>query len=211
MNALIIGSGGDVDKVCLENIKVDYVICADGGLEKAEKLGMKPDVILGDFDSVDRSVLENYSHLNIKTVTFPSEKDYTDMELAVEHALQIGAKSIVMIGATGTRLDHTMANIQLLEKYHYLGIDIVIIDNNNYIKIISDNTDMEIKYKKNCFISLVPVTEKIEGLTLVGFKYPLADVVVKRGTTFLISNEIIQETGRIILKKGTALVFISND
>ena len=211
MNALIIGSGGDVDKSRLEGIKADYVICADGGLEKAEKLGLKPDLILGDFDSVDLSVLKNYRQLNIETVTFPSEKDYTDMELAVENALQRGAKNIVMTGATGTRLDHTMANIQLLEKYHRLGIDIVIIDNNNYIKIISDNTDMEIEYKKDCFVSLVPVTEKIEGLTLKGFKYPLTDVIVERGTTFLISNEIIQETGRIILKKGTALVFISND
>ena len=211
MNALIIGSGGDIDKTHLENIKFDYVVCADGGLEKAEGLGIRPDVIIGDFDSVDRSILNNYSHSNIETITFPSEKNYTDMELAVEHAFQKGAKNIVMIGATGTRLDHTMANIQLLEKYYQLGTNIVIIDNNNYIKIISDSTDMEIRYKKNCFVSLVPVTEKIEGLTLSGFKYSLKDVAVERGTTLLISNEIIQNTGRIILKKGTALVFISND
>lgn len=211
MTALIIGNGRDIDKACLENIDIDYVICADGGLEKVKKLGLKPDLILGDFDSVDSSVLENYKQLEIETVTFPSEKDYTDMELAVEYAVQKGFKHVVMIGASGTRLDHTLANIQLLEKYHNMGIDIEIIDNNNHIKIISDNADIKIKYEKDCFVSLVPVTETIEGLTLEGFKYPLNNVIVKRGTAFLISNEITQNIGRIILKKGTALVFSSKD
>lgn len=211
MAALIIGNGSDIEKVCFENIDIDYVICADGGLEKAGRLGLKPDLILGDFDSVDSHILEKYKQLKIETVTFPSEKDYTDMELAVEYAVQKGFKHVVMIGASGTRLDHTLANIQLLEKYHFMGIDLEIIDNNNHIKIISDNTDIKIKYKKDYFVSLVPVTETIEGLTLEGFKYPLDNVIVKRGTTFLISNEITQKTGRIILKKGTALVFVSKD
>ncbi len=211
MTALIIGNGRDVDKACLENIDIEYVICADGGLEKADKLNLKPDLILGDFDSVNPDILENYKRQEIETVTFPPEKDYTDMELALEYAVQKGFKHIVLICASGTRLDHTLANIQLLEKYHGRGIDTEIIDNNNHIRIISDNTDTKIKYKKDYFVSLVPVTETIEGLTLEGFKYPLDNVTVKRGTAFLISNEIIENEGRIILKKGTALVFVSKD
>lgn len=211
MVALIIGNGDDVERCYFDNINFDYIIFADGGLEKAEKLNLRPNLILGDFDSVDTAVLEHYKKLNIETVTFPPEKDYTDMELAVEHAVKKGFKDIVLIGATGTRLDHTLANIQLLEKYHHQGINLEIIDNNNYISIISDNTDINIKYKKDHFVSLVPVTEKLEGLTLIGFRYPLDNVIVPRGTALLISNEIIQDEGRIILKKGTALVFISKD
>ncbi len=211
MAALIIGNGNDIEKKYIENINVEYVICADGGLEKAEKLKLSPDLILGDFDSVDSSVLDYYKKLNIETVTFPPEKDYTDMELAVEYAIKKGYKDIVLTGASGSRLDHTLANIQLLEKYHCQGINLQMIDNNNYISIISDNADIKIKYKKNHFVSLVPVTEKLEGLTLEGFKYPLDNVQVQRGTAFLISNEIIQGEGRILLKKGTALVFVSKD
>lgn len=211
MAALIIGSGSDIEKSRIENIKADYVICADGGLEKAEKLGLRPDIILGDFDSVAPGILERYKSLNIETVTYPSEKDYTDMELAVECAVKKGFNHIVLIGASGTRLDHTVANIMLLDKYHRMGINIEIIDNNNHIKIISDNADVEIRYVKNHFVSLVPVTETIEGLTLEGFKYPLDNVKVKRGSALLISNEITRDEGRIILKKGTALVFVSKD
>ncbi len=211
MTALILGNGSDIEKNRIENINIDFVICADGGLEKVYKLGLVPDLILGDFDSVDSSVLEYYKNLNIETVTFPSEKDYTDMELAVEHAVKKGFKDVILAGASGTRLDHTLANIQLLEKYHKEGINIVIIDNNNFISIISDNADIKVKYKKDYFVSLVPVTETLEGLTLENFKYPLSNVIVKRGTAFLISNEIIKDEGRIILKKGTALIFVSKD
>ena len=211
MTALIIGNGSDLEKSFIENINIDYVICADGGLEKAENLNLRPNLILGDFDSVDSTVLDYYKNLNIETVTFPTEKDYTDMELAVEYAVNKGFNNITLIGASGTRLDHTLANIQLLEKYHHMGINIEIIDNNNHIRIISDNSDIEIINKKDYFVSLVPVTETIEGITLEGFKYPLNNVNVKRGTALLISNEITNNVGRIILKKGTALVFISKD
>ncbi|HAQ41019.1 MAG TPA: thiamine diphosphokinase [Clostridiales bacterium] len=211
MTALIIGNGSDIEKSCIENIKIDYVICADGGLEKAERFGLVPDLILGDFDSVDPGTLARYKSLNIETVTFSAEKDYTDMELAVEYAVKKGYKNIVLAGASGTRLDHTVANIQLLEKYHIMGIDMEVIDNNNHISIISGKTVLKIKRRKNYFVSMAPVTETIEGLTLEGFKYPLDNVKVKRGSTLLVSNEITQDEGSIILEKGTALVFVSKD
>lgn len=209
MTALIIGNGSDIEKERIDNINIDYVICADGGLEKVKKLGLIPNVILGDFDSVDTSVLEEYKSLNIETVTFPSEKDYTDMELAINHAAKIGFKDIILVGATGTRLDHTVANLLLIEEYHKKDINIKILDNNNLIQIL--NNSMIIPYRKNHFASIIPLSENIEGLTLEGFKYPLNDVTVKRGSTLCISNEIIENNGVIKFKNGSALVFISRD
>ena len=212
MRALIIANGDDVNKNSVENTNFEYVICADGGLEKAEKLGVVPSVILGDFDSVDVSVLEKYKLMDIEIKKFPAEKDYTDMELSIEHAIEKGFKDLVLVGASGgSRLDHATANIMLLEKYFNIGIKIEIIDNNNKICIISDNTDLFIEQKKNCFVSIVPITEIINGLTLEGFKYPLDNVDVKRGSTLCVSNEIIKDKGRILLRKGTALLFVSQD
>ncbi len=212
MVALIIANGDDVDKSSMGDMKIDYVICADGGLEKAEKLQVVPDLILGDFDSVDADVLEKYKSSNSEILKYPAEKDFTDMELSIEIAVKKGYKDIVLVGATGgPRLDHSFANMMLLEKYYRFGINIIIIDNNNKIQIVSDNCHMELHKKKGSFVSLIPLTENIRGLTLEGFKYPLDRVVVKRGSTLCVSNEIISDKGRIILENGTALLFISRD
>lgn len=212
MTALIIANGDDVNKNTIENINFEYVICADGGLEKAESLGIVPNVILGDFDSVDSDILKKYQSMNIETKKFPAEKDFTDMELSIEFAVGKGYKNLILIGATGgPRLDHAIANIMLIEKYFKLGVTIEIIDNNNKIKIISDDTDLSIEHMKHYFVSIVPITESISGLTLEGFKYPLDKVVVRRGSTLCVSNEIVLNSGRVILEKGTALLFVSKD
>ena len=209
MAALIVGNGSDIDKSCIENLSIDYVICADGGLEKVKNLGLVPDLILGDFDSVDKSVLEYYKSLNIETVAFPPEKDYTDMELAINQTVEMGFRDIILAGATGTRLDHSVANMLMIEKYHKINVNIQIIDNNNFIQIVKDT--MTIPYRKNYYVSLIPLSESIEGLTLEGFKYPLNNVNVERGSTMCVSNEISEDAGVIRLSKGSALVFISKD
>ena len=212
MTALIIANGEDVDKKIIERLDFDYVICAVGGLGKAEKLGLVPGLIVGDFDSVDKLVLEKYKLKDAEIVKFPAEKDFTDMELSIEIAVEKGFKNLILLGATGGhRLDHSVANLMLLEKYHNLGIKIEVIDNNNTVHIISDNTDFFLDNIKNYFVSLIPLTEKISGLTLQGFKYPLDRVTVNRGSTLCVSNEIVEEKGRVILEKGTALLFISMD
>lgn len=211
MAALIIANGDEVDKTSLENMVFDYVICADGGLEKAEKLQIVPDLILGDFDSVDPKVLEKFKD-NSEIVKYPAEKDFTDMELSIETAVNKGFRDIVLVGATGgPRLDHSLANLMLIEKYHQYGVNIIIIDNNNKVQIIADNCNMMLDKKSGSYVSLIPLTEEISGLTLEGFKYPLDRVVVKRGSTLCVSNEIIWDKGKIILEKGTALLFISRD
>lgn len=211
MKALIIGNGSDIEKERLKHITYDYIICADGGLNKVKKLELIPNLIVGDFDSVDKDLLDSFLVLNIETIKFPPEKDYTDMELAIDIAVKKGCDHITLLSATGTRLDHTLANIMLIEKYYNKGIKVEIVDNHNIIKLISDNTDFYVHKVNEHFVSIVPISKKLIGLTLEGFKYPLNDVEVKRGEALLISNEITNENGRIVLKKGTAILFLSKD
>ncbi|MFA9422540.1 MAG: thiamine diphosphokinase [Sedimentibacter sp.] len=211
MIALIIANGDEVDISSIKNINYEYVICADGGLKKADHMGILPNAILGDFDSVDPDILKKYMLMNIETKKFPPEKDFTDMELSIEFAVEKGYKKLVLISALGSRFDHSVANIMLIEKYLKLGIRIEIIDNNNKIQIISDNTEICIESKKNSFVSIVPLTDTISGLTLEGFKYPLDKKTVNRGSAQCVSNEIVSNYGRVSLEKGTALLFVSND
>ena len=133
------------------------------------------------------------------------------MELAVELAVSKGYKNIILTGASGSRLDHTLGNILLMEKYFKDGVNISIIDNNNEMKIISDNSELFIEYKEGYFISIIPITEFIQGLCLEGFKYNLDNVDVERGSTLCISNQIKDNKGKITLKKGRAIVIISKD
>lgn len=208
--ALIIGNGKEVNKEIIDRIRHDYVICADGGLEKAKKYGIIPDLIIGDFDSTDPDILKEYEK-RIPLERYPAEKDFTDMELAIESAISRGYKNLVLTGATGTRLDHTLGNIMLMEKYCKTGVNITIIDNNNEMRIISDNTDLLLEGKEGHYISLIPLTDSIQGLYLEGFKYPLDNVSVQRGSTLCISNQIRGKAGKIRLRQGKAILFISID
>lgn len=211
MSAIILGSGNNIDPKLFysENMNIEYVICADGGLNKAELLNISPNIIIGDFDSVNQKVFKKYADKNIEIIKYSSEKNYTDMELSINHAVEKGFKDIILIGASGTRLDHTVANMVLIEKYYKKDINIKILDNNNLIQIVTNN--MIIPFRKNYYVSIIPLTENIEGLTLEGFKYPLDNVIVERGSTLCISNEISENVGVIKLNKGNALVFVSKD
>lgn len=211
MKAIIIANGNYLDKE--EFLKLynneDYIICADGGLNYAFDIGLKPNLLLGDLDSVDKECLSFYEHIEI--MKYNPEKDYTDTELAIKIAIKKGYTNIILICATGTRLDHTGANIYLIEKYYNNNINIKIIDNNNIIcgirgkKIIYKS---DVKFRN---ISLLPVTKEINIEYLRGLKYTLDNKVVSRGSTLCISNEIIEEKVEINITVGFALLIFSND
>ncbi len=209
MKAIIIASGNSIKKeifdgICSEN---DFIICADGGLNYLDSLNIKPNLIVGDFDSVDVNLLEKYKNVKIKK--YPAEKNFTDTEIAIEEAIACGFNEITIFGATGTRLDHTMANILLIERYIKNDINIRIVDNNNYISIL--NKDVIISKKVGYYLSIIPISEYIDGITLKGMKYPLIDVKVSRGSTLCISNEIIDDKAEIYIKNGMGILFLSKD
>lgn len=209
MNALIIASGNSIKREIFDelHVKDDFIICADGGLNYLDSLKIAPDLIVGDFDSANVTLLEKYKDIKIKK--FLPEKNFTDTEIAIEEAITLGYKEIIIFGATGTRLDHTMANILLIERYIKKGISIRIVDNNNYIQIL--NKDISLNKKEGYYLSIIPITEHIDGITLKGFKYSLENVKVSRGSTLCISNEITDEEARIQIKNGIGLLFLSRD
>ena len=209
MKSIIIASGNSIKKEIFNELYMenDFIICADGGLNYIDSLHIMPDLIVGDFDSVDKNLLLKYQ--NVKTRKFLPEKDFTDTELAIEEAINYGYKDIVIFGATGTRLDHTMANIMLIERYIKSDINIKIVDDNNYIQILNKN--ITLNKKEGYYLSIVPITDYIEGLTLKGLKFPLNNVKVNRGSTLCISNEVIDTRAEIQITNGIGLLFLSRD
>lgn len=207
----VILSGGQLGEWALPLLKPDdLVIAADGGAWFAVRHGIRPHMSLGDFDSVSdeqlQIVRERSERLN---ACDPVWKDLTDTEMAFEYALASGATEILMLGATGSRLDHTLANIHLLALAEQRGVTAVLIDANNEIRLATSR--LTVKKSRYTYVSLLPLTEKVTGITLRGFRYPLEDAELTLGQTRGISNELTEPVGTIELKTGKLFVIQSRD
>ena len=188
----------------------DFTIAADVGALNAKKLGDVPDMIVGDFDSAKlESLTKEFPRAEITTV--PEEKDFTDTELAIDIALKKGATELIIIGGLDGRLDHTLTNIALLEELAKNRINVVITNGNDRIRYIEATSTLIIRSHFK-YLSIIPRTEKIKGLTILGCKYPLENKTITHTTPGLtISNEITENCAFIAVKKGGILIVESSD
>lgn len=211
MNALIIGNGNfESGDTFIETVKLsDLIVCADGGARHLYSLGIKPDVLVGDFDSIPRDILEEYKKSGVEIIKYPVRKDMTDVDLAVECAVSRGAGRIFIAGAFGTRIDHTLSNLHLLHRILDSGLEAALIDENNTVYLIKDK--IKIKRKENHKLSLIPATPIVEGIYTGGLAYPLADASMSMGTTIGISNEFTSDEAWVSIRKGRLYVVVSKD
>jgi thiamine pyrophosphokinase len=206
MRATII-SGGKIEdynyiKKQIELFGSDYIICADSGYNHALKMGLNVNLLVGDFDSL------NNIPEKIKTVRYPAEKNMTDTEIALSHAREAGAKDILFIGVTGTRIDHMLTNILLLKNCIFNNENAVIIDEYNKMKITE--TSLELSGEKGDIVSLVPIND-CGGVTTQGLYYPLENAVLKTGGSLGVSNVMTGEKANVSLESGTLIVIIARD
>lgn len=184
-------------------------IVVDGALGVTHRLGIKPDYIVGDFDTVNQELLQFYDKEII--LRHPPEKDQTDTELAIETALEAGCTSILFFGATGSRLDHSLANVFLLESLLKQGVSAEILNENNKLYVKNQSFTLYRNLVRGDYLSLLPLTETVEGVTLTGFKYPVENLTFYRDRTLGISNEIKNEEATVKFDKGVFLVVESQD
>ncbi len=202
MKKALIVAAGNTRNIELKE-KYDFVIAADGGFDAAIKMGLKVDLFIGDMDSVKEESID------IPVLKLEVEKDFTDTEAAIEKAVSLGYKEIYLIGALGSRADHSLANIFLIKKYSEKGINLKIKDSHNEIFAISKESVIE--GHKGKTISVLPLTEELKSLSLEGFYYPLSDKDVKMGETLTVSNVVTEDKAKISFKEGIALVIITKD
>lgn len=207
----IIISNGSFNINTLKKVKksTDIIICADGGANHIYGSDILPDMIVGDLDSLTPDALEYYKKSNILFHKFSSKKDNTDTELAINFAVDEGVRELILLGSTGTRLDHTLANIMLLEKLFKRNINARIIDEHNEIYVI--DSSIEVRNEKDTFVSFIPLFEECRGVTMKGFKYPTDNLNFELGSTMGISNEVESDKGIIEISSGIALVIKSRD
>jgi len=190
----------------------DIYIAADSGIETALKFNIRPHILIGDFDSIALSdEFEKYNINDIKIIKYPAMKDDTDSMLAVKYALESGYKNIVIIGGLDGRIDHTLANLYLLKYIKNHGGFGCITNGYNKITYLA-NASVKI-YKKYKYVSVMPVSSEIRGVTLTGFRYELKNASVRYEEPYTVCNEISEnaEYGEISITNGEALICECDD
>ena len=186
------------------------LLCADGGANYAYKYSKKPSYIIGDLDSIDNPVLEYFKTQGINIVKYNPEKDYTDFELILQKIDELEKKngfkykSINILGALGKRIDLTLSNLFLMEKYP----NITILSEDE--EIFYAEKSFALKNKKNFEFSIVPISENVKKLTLKGFKFETDGIDVKRESSRLVSNVICENEASIEFESGKLIVILKN-
>ncbi len=195
----------------MNTVAFDYLIAADKGLQACYELQLMPDIMLGDFDSVSEEVLSFYRDKQVEQRVFPARKDDTDTELALHAAFLQCPDRITVYGATGSRIDHVLSNISILRKGLEKDVFIELLDENNRIYLIKDSCEIPKDKQYGKYVSLLPMTEKVEGVTLTGFRYTMANGCFVQGDSLGVSNQIEEDYGRIKIEKGILIIIESKD
>lgn len=211
MKVLIVSGGDPPSKSLYERIMRDFapeeIIAVDSGANALYENEEIPGYIIGDFDSIDQKVLTHYeSCANI--IRSPIEKDETDTELAIRKAVELNASEIVILGATGSRLDHTLGNVFLLKKVQSYSISCVLIDDKQEISLLKDKKEFFSMQGKT--VSLITLTDKTTDINTKGFYYPLDGEVLTFGETRGISNIINEEYASVEIGAGELLVIVNH-
>ena len=177
----------------------DYFVFCDSGLTHMESLRVKPDLIVGDFDSIENP------HMDIETIVLPCEKDDTDTYFAAKEGLKRGYREFLLIGVIGARLDHSLGNVSILMYLTSQNAKGVILDDYSQMEIVTDEpVCVEDSWS---YFSLLCLTGSAEGVTVENAKYPLNDGVITSSYAYGVSNEVLPgKTAAVFVKKGNLLL-----
>jgi thiamine pyrophosphokinase len=182
----------------------DYIICADGGAKYAVIMGVTPHLVVGDLDSIEKDVFEGLKDSYTRFIKYPSEKDESDLELALLKAISLKPDQIIIWGALGKRIDHLFANLMLLTIPLKHSIKTKLVDEDHEIYVI--DKELELTGAKGDYLSLFPLSKEVKGITTQGLKYKLNRETLYLGPTRGLSNEFIVKTPKVTFQEGLLLV-----
>jgi thiamine pyrophosphokinase len=197
-----------------DNLKIihpdnDLIIAADGGAVHCLALGIHPDVAIGDFDSLAPDHLNRLKASGTDIIRHPVRKDHTDLELALNLAVDRGADEILIFGALGHRWDMTTANIFMLASPILAHCRVRIIHGFQEIMLLCEMTSHRICGRAGDTLSLVPLSGDVRGITAGGLEYPLHNDRLKFAATRGISNVLVADTATIYFKQGQLLCILT--
>lgn len=204
LHAIIFAAGSITNHRSLrvERQPEDIIIAADGGAKHCLAMQIAPDVVIGDFDSLSETEIQRLKNAGARLIRYPTRKDFTDLELALQYACQLNATDILVYGALGLRWDQTLANMLLLASPDLNCASIRLIDDAQEIFLIRAKTKQEIYGKPGDIVSLIPIGGDAIGITSTNLEYPLNGDSLSFGKARGVSNVLLQNPATIYLEKG---------
>ena len=211
MRVVVVSGGKPPEEQTLRNYlnEETYIISADSGSNILYKYNIVPNMMLGDFDSIDNVVFNHFKKKECKIISYPSEKNFTDTEAAIVEAFKFNPKEILLFGCTGSRLDHTLANLGILHKCLKNNTNAYIIDENNIISL--HDKDFKIKGKIGEIFSLQAFGGTVSNLSIIKAKYELNNYDLKFGDPRTVSNELLDDIALVTFKKGILILIKAKD
>jgi len=208
MNRIIIFANGDLTHP--NQIKqfirpTDHIVCADGGTIHCLKLGITPNLVIGDLDSTPPHIIEQLMNQQIAIQQYPTDKDKTDLALALDWAVEQHPQEVVLLTALGGRLDQMLANIMLLTQHNYTMVPVMLFDGNQTIRLLQAGQAVTIPGQPGDTLSLIPLTT-VRGLTLTNVQWPLHKATTTLGSSLTISNTMLTTQATVEFDEGLMLV-----
>lgn len=183
----------------------DFIIAADGGGLHCATMGIRPDALVGDMDSLPEALVVLFESGGSQVQRFSSDKDETDLELALLFALQRGAESLLLLGLLGGRWDMTLANLLLLAQPRFAGIPVQVVDGLDALYLLRGGETLALSGHPGDRVSVLPLNSQVNGLTYRGLAYPLQNAALPFGSPRGVSNTLLGSQAEISLTHGLVL------
>lgn len=184
----------------------DRIFCADGGTYHALALGLKPEMIVGDLDSLTAETIAEMETTGVTFQRYSENKDQTDLELALDIAMAERPEEILLVTALGGRLDQALANILLLTQPKYSSVKLTLLDGQQSAVVVRAHSKLVVEGEPGDILSLVPLTPQVTGVNFSGVGWPLAQATLRLGSTWSISNVLKERQARVEIGEGLALL-----
>jgi thiamine pyrophosphokinase len=207
VKAIVVAGGDAAAEDAAHLVGADLVIAADSGAEWLAARGIRPDVVIGDMDSIDPALLERLAADGVTIERHPTDKEASDAELAVDRAVESGATEVVLLGAVGgERLDHQLANLFLIGDPRLHRTQLRIVSGGTSVRTLHDGDNLTLEGGEGALVTLLSIDGDAVGVRTHGLRYPLDGETLQLGRSRGLSNVVLHPPASVSLERGTLLV-----